>query len=201
MLRFIPVFALTFILSGCATGIAVKKYNPGPATKEAFKQCRGFGCSYLHETRFTPGEWQKVAAIFKKNPARNAEEERKKIGAAIALMERIIGEKTGAKADLGGASMSNKTPYQLDCIDETTNTAHYLGFLDEAGLTKFHERDNPIHRGFFINGWPHNTATIRDRKTGEQFVVDSYYTDNGKEPYILPRNVWTSGWKPPKPKQ
>lgn len=111
-------------------------------------------------------------------------------------MERIIGVKTGTKADMARASMPIKTPYQQDCIDETVNTTHYLGFLHDAGLLKFHTPGLPVHRGYFINGWPHNTASIVDLADQQQYVVDSYYTANGEPPYIMKREVWLGGWRP-----
>lgn len=201
MKNIIVALLCSIAVSGCATGIQVKKYNPGEAKKEAFKQCRGFGCSYLHETRFTDAEWKKVAAIFKNKPARTAKEERSKIASAIGLMERIIGKKTGADADLAEANMTTKTPYQLDCIDETTNTTHYLLFLQDAGLLKFHKEGNPIHRGYFINGWPHNTATIKELSNNQQWAVDSYFSAAGEEPFIVRRDSWLSYWHPGDPQE
>jgi hypothetical protein len=195
---FLSLCAASLTLAACSTGIQVKKYNPGEASRHDFKQCRGFGCTYLHETKFTEAEWKRVVAVFKTKPAKTAEQERSKIAAAIAMMERIIGVKTGASADVGQATMTNKTPHQLDCIDETTNTTHYLSFLEDDGLLKFHRLGNPVHRGYFINGWPHNTATVRELETNAQYVIDSYYRDNGVKPDILPVKTWLSGWKPPK---
>lgn len=55
------------MLGGCATGISIPYYNPGPAKKESFKQCRGFNCHYLVETLFKDSEWKKVEAVFKRN--------------------------------------------------------------------------------------------------------------------------------------
>ena len=99
--------AVCVALSACATGINVKKYNPGNATKEHFKQCRGFGCSYLHETKFTKAEWQKIEAVFKKKPAKTPAEERNKIAEAVGLMERIIGNTA--------CTIDNKTG-STDCV-------------------------------------------------------------------------------------
>jgi hypothetical protein len=70
--------------------------------------------------------------------------------------------------------------------------------MEEAGLLKFHKLGNPIHRGYFINGWPHNTATIRELESNDQYAVDSYYRDNGVKPDIMPADVWLGGWRPPK---
>lgn len=199
MKKILSLLVVCLTVGGCATGINIKKYNPGDATKESFKQCRGFGCSYRVQTGFTQTEWKRVVASMKTKPAKNAAEERTKIAETIALMERIIGPKTGADADIAESSMTSKTPYQLDCIDETTNTTHYLQFLEEEGLLKFYKPGLPIHRGYFINGWPHNTATIRDRATNAQYAVDSYFHESGVKADIMPRDIWLDYWHPGDP--
>lgn len=184
-----------FFLFGCATGIDPNKYNPDKAAREDFKLCHGYSCTYKSETGFTDAEWGSVTALF---PAKDAVEERSKIGQAIATMERFSGVKTGTSADLPMAVSFKENNYQLDCIDETINTTHYVGFLQQAGLLKFHEITEPTHRGYFIDGrWPHNTAVIKEKNSGALFAVDSFYRGNGEEPYIVPRQSWLAGWKPP----
>ncbi len=185
-------------LAGCATGIDTRKYNSDTkADPHAFKICHGYSCTYKTKTGFTKAEWQKIAAPFKK-PAKTPEAERSKIAGAIAQMERIVGKKTGTDQDLPMAGSFKENNNQLDCIDETVNTTQYLTMLQDAGLFKFHERTEPTHRGYFVDGkWPHNTAVIKETKSGKMFVVDAFYKANGEEPYIVPRASWLAGWKPP----
>ncbi len=195
MTRF--VFFAALILSGCATGIDPYKYNQDPAAAESFTLCHGYSCTSKTPTGFTAGEWKQVGAIFAA-PAKTPGAERSKIGRALALMERQIGAKTGTDEDAGAAVTRKTSNHQLDCIDETVNTTHYIGFLQKAGWLKFHEITEPTHRGYFIDGrWPHNTAVIREKETGALWAVDSFYRPNGEEPYILPRADWLAGWRPP----
>lgn len=183
-------------VTGCATGINPAKYNDAPASPQSFVQCHGYSCTTKTQTGFTPQEWKKVSDIFKPAPQNNADE-RLKIGRALALMERQIGAKTGTSVDLPMAGTIKENINQLDCIDETVNTTHYIRFLQDAGLLKFHEITEPTHRGYIIDGrWPHNTAVIREVATGNLYVVDTFYRGNGEEPYILPRDQWLAGWKP-----
>lgn len=192
--------ALTFLclpLAACATGIPITKYNDAPASPESFVQCHGYSCTSKSPTSFTDDEWKDVLGIFKKS-AKTAEEERSKIGQAIALMERQIGAKTGTSEDVGEAVARKTSRLQLDCIDETINTTHYIGFLQKDGLLRFHEITEPTHRGYIVDGtWPHNTAVMREVGNGQLWAVDSFYRSNGEAPYIVPRAAWLAGWRPP----
>lgn len=192
--------ALTFLclpLAACATGIPITKYNDAPASPASFVQCHGYSCTSKSPTSFTDTEWKDVRHVFK-NPPKNAEEERSKIGQAIALMERQIGAKTGTSEDVGEAVARKTSRLQLDCIDETINTTHYIGFLQKDGLLRFHEVTEPTHRGYIVDGtWPHNTAVMREVGNGHLWAVDSFYRSNGEVPYIVPRAAWLGGWRPP----
>lgn len=189
-------------LAGCATGIPVKKYNDLPASPESFMLCHGYSCTKKSEAGFSNAEWNTILAVFSKNPAKDAEAERAKIGRAIALMEQYSGAKTGTDDDDAEAVGIKRNLKQLDCIDETVNTTMYIGFLQKAGVLRFHEGAEPTHRGYLIDGkWPHNTAVIRETGNGALFVVDSFYRKNGEEPHIMPRSTWLAGWKPAGSKQ
>lgn len=200
MVRMKPILLLSALLalSSCATGISPQKYNSDPVSPESFSLCHGYSCTHKSAAGFTPKEWKSIAAIFKTKPAKDAKAERSKIGRAIAKMESYSGSKTQTAQDLPMAVGFKENIYQLDCIDETVNTTHYIQMLQQAGLIRYHEIADPTHRGYFIDGrWPHNTAVVREKTDGALWVVDSFYRANGEEPYILPRSEWLAGWKPP----
>lgn len=187
-----------FFLGGCSTGLPIEKYNAHPASPQSFMLCHGYSCTHKTKAGFSDQEWSKIAAVFKNAPARDSAAERNKLGKAIALMEQYSGAKTGTDDDDGAAVGIKRNGKQLDCIDETVNTTMYVGFLQKAGLLKFHETTDPTHRGYLIDGkWPHNTAVIREKNNNALWVVDSFYRKNGEEPYIVPRADWLAGWKPP----
>ena len=188
---------LVLALAGCATGINPKKYNNAPVTPENFKLCHGYSCTHMAKAGFTAKQWKSIAAIFK-SKSKNAAAERSKIAKAVAKMEQYSGAKTGTDEDLPMAGSIKESDRQLDCIDETINTTNYLTRLQDAKLLKFHEVGLPTHRGYLIDGrWPHNTAVIRQTEGNVLYAVDSFYRTNGDEPYILPRQQWLEGWKPP----
>ncbi len=192
----ISLLCSLLFLSACSTGIPVEKYNALPASPEQFSICHGYSCTYKTKAGFTKVEWNKISTAAK--GAKTPEAERRKIANAISLMEIYTGKKTGTDIDMEAAVSRKSDNYQLDCIDETVNTTQYLKMLQVEKLLKFHETDLPTHRGYLIDGkWPHNTAVIREVKTGKQFVVDSFYRANGGEPYIVTRADWLAGWRPP----
>lgn len=192
------ILFISLFLCACSTGIDTRKYNALSTDTGDFSICHGYGCSHKSLTSFTDKEWRSIAKIFTSSPVKSAAAERSKIGKAIAKMEKISGQKTGTSADLKEAVSFKENIHQLDCIDETVNTTQYIAMLQKAGLLKFHERAEPAHRGYLIDGrWPHNTAVLREVKGGTLWAIDSFYRANGEEPYIVPREDWLSGWKPP----
>ena len=161
-------------------------------TRQDFNVCHGYGCQSLENVSISNNEWVKVRALFAKRP-QNAEEERKRISLAIALLERIVGPKAGFEGDLGGAKYLGKSG-QLDCIDESANTTSYLTFLRNDGLVTFHDIGKPVIYGnLLLNDWPSNSATIVERGSGNQYTVDSFWHNNGSEPEILPVYLWSTG--------
>jgi len=43
---------------------------------------------------------------------------------------------------------------------------------------------------------PHTTAVIQEKSNFEKYAVDSWYQDNGEDPFIVPLANWKAGWKP-----
>jgi hypothetical protein len=69
--------------------------------------------------------------------------------------------------------------------------------LRKEGLIRFHEVRGPAHRGFLIDGkWPHVATVIIEKESGDAFVVDSWFLDNGYPAFVIPYKDWSAGWKP-----
>ena len=192
---------LLCVLPGCSKAPLNLEYFASPydeSPQTGFYVCRAYGCYIQTPTKFNEEEWQSVTAFLQK-PAPNASEERKQLAQSIARIEELIGQKIGTHRDVGGATMRGHGPYQLDCIDETVNTAKYLRFITAENLLRFHDIGEPARRGTFIDGaWPHNTAVVVERETGASYAIDSWFYDNGKPPAIVPLEEWLAGWKPEK---
>lgn len=185
-------------LAGQAYDNLFRLYDyPKTLSRNAVPVCFHHGCESVKRIDLSNAHWQQLSAHFFPEAA-NAAEERKQIRNAIAEMERIAGVLAGTSNDIAGdlASFGTLEP-QMDCIDESSNTTTYLTLFEQARLLRWHSVEPVAHRGYlFFGGWPHYTALIRDNQTGEQWVVDSWFRDNGVYPDIVDLDTWKDGWKP-----
>ena len=162
-----------------------------------FSMCHAQGCKEVEQLSLTQQEWQKISQYFHP-PADSAAAERSQIAKAIAKFEQIVGLKTDTSQDKAGLFEHMGSYGQLDCIDESTNSTIYLLILQKQNLLKWHEPMDHVTRGFFIFGWPHSSAAMREINTQQknEYAVDSWFEDNGKPPHIIPLSTWRDGWEP-----
>lgn len=163
-------------------------------TWQRFSVCYDNGCRSLDYVSLTPQQWEELCALFVPL-AETAAEERRRVRAAIALMEKFVGNVTGTWQDKGGTFNFGRTG-QMDCIDGSINTSLYLTMFYEYGLLRHHRVHDRATRGWFFFGWPHTTAVMREDARGALWAVDSWFLDNGDPPFILPLDVWKNGWEP-----
>lgn len=163
-------------------------------TWQRFSVCYDNGCRSLDTVSLTRQQWEELRALFVP-PAENAAEERRRVRAAVALMEKFVGNVTGTWRDKGGTFNFGDTG-QMDCIDESINTSLYLTMFYNHGMLRHHRVDDRATRGWFFFGWPHTTAVLREDARASLWAVDSWFLDNGEPPFILPLDVWKKGWKP-----
>ena len=164
-----------------------------------FSMCHAQGCKEVEQLSLSKTEWQQIAQYFNP-PAESANAERIQIAHAISKFEQIVGIKTDTTHDKAGLFEHMGSYGQLDCIDESTNTTTYLHILQKQGLLKWHEPMDHVTRGFFIFGWPHSSAAMKEINTPQknEYAVDSWFEDNGKPPHIILLSTWRSGWEPEK---
>ena len=160
--------------------------------------CSGYNCNFKKQIKFEAEDVEYIRSIFVMRDSRSPYEERQMIASAIATMETITGEIVGTKNDKGGVLeneyIGDKT--KQDCVDESATTTSYLNFLIEHELIFLHEIVVPQSRGALIDGrWPHFSAVIRDKTTKKQYVVDSWFRDNGKPPVIMELQDWVFDWR------
>ncbi|MCL5800957.1 MAG: hypothetical protein M1283_00190 [Gammaproteobacteria bacterium] len=183
-----PVLADTFVRPDIIT-------DPTPAR---FSVCSEHTCQHVTVVGLQPEQWQRERRLFLPPPL-DAVQERERIPQAIALMEVMVGPLTGTEHDKGRNFQGVGVAGQMDCIDESTNTTTYLTMLLKDGLLKWHSVEDRATRGFFIFGWPHTTAVIREAGSDALFAAESWFLDNGAEPFIVPLAMWAQGWEPPEP--
>lgn len=163
---------------------------------ERFQHCRGYGCRFIDDVSLDQDEWNEITSVFTP-PAETPADERTKISFAIGNFEQIVGVKTGTDEDVHGTFMK-LGDNQMDCVDESTNTTVYLSMLENAGLLHFHKLEQPNARWPLVHAgrWPHQTAVISETATGEHYVVDSWFFDNGAPAQVVDLKTWKDGWKP-----
>lgn len=186
------------LLGACASGqgMPMAKYAQPEASPHGFDVCHSYSCTQRSRVELSEAEWTGVLRPFK-TASKSAKAERVKIAKAVAEIETLVVKNTGITPDRAEANTVRDGKYQMDCIDETVNTDRYLGFLEDAGVLKFHEKAEPLHRGFFVDGkWPHNTAAVAEIDGGAVYAIDSYYHDNGVKVEIVPKATWVQGWRP-----
>lgn len=150
--------------------------------------CWDYGCDQRRQVTLPGTDWRAIRALFSPAPV-DAAAERNRIARAIARFERATGRLIGTSADLGGNVAGSGRPYQMDCIDESRNTDGYLRVLAARGLLRWHEVGKRRKRAPWLLD-QHWTAVIRERGGGTAWVVDSWFLDNGKRPYIQPLDAW-----------
>jgi len=166
--------------------------EPDPSN---FSVCHEHGCATVDQIALGDYEWRSIRRIFARTSTSPAQE-RDRIAHAIANFETVVGKRTGTWNDKGGDLKGLGQDGQMDCIDESTNTTTYLRIMQSAGLLRWHVVEDRATRGWFLFGWPHTTAVIRDTRSDQLYAVDSWFEDNGKPPHIVPLKQWKDGWEP-----
>ncbi|HEU5338048.1 MAG TPA: hypothetical protein VFU39_02070 [Sulfuricaulis sp.] len=185
--------SLVFLLAGQGIAFSAQEtdliQNPDPAH---FNICFNHGCQGLADVRLTPEQWGKIRQLFAPKSV-SPQQERERIAQAVGKLETLVGRLTGIDNDRGGSLAGLWLRNQMDCVDESTNTHHYLVMLYNDGLLKYHEPVD-IARRFRPYLYQHYSAVIKETVTQKLYAVDSWFLDNGKPPIILPLSLWKQGW-------
>jgi len=173
----------------------LEQYDMADPHPSNFAICYGYGCRKSAQVQLSAAQWVRVRDVFSPMPT-DAASERACIALAIGAMESIVGPLTGTDVDIGGSLQGAFRKNQMDCEDEAVNTCTYLIMMQDDGLITYHDIYKPTMRGFMLKGWPHVAAVLKDKQTGESFVVDSWFEDNGHPAHVVPYKQWKAGWRP-----
>ncbi|MBY6112859.1 hypothetical protein KUW09_07040 [Mameliella alba] len=162
--------------------------DPRPA---AFQICGSHNCNKRVPVSLAPAEWAQAKAPLASFP-RSAKAERRALAETLRRLEVIVGHKTGYDSDKAGSTLQLGVKAQ-DCVDEMVNTAVYLKMLDDAGLLRFHRPGQRVTLGFMTREfWTHTVASIFQKDTGQEFIVETWAVDFGETPYIMDRKAWAA---------
>lgn len=200
-----------FVFGGALAGCTYDRSGPPamhladwksePPRGNTITVCSAYGCQKRSRVMISQAELQEIIKLMKKvKKSSSPYEERRAVAYAVGLLERQVGEKIGTKADRPGMDYAaSGDPTQQDCVDEATNTTAYLMFLDNKGLIKQHTVEHPISKGNLLKGtlqgspvkyWPHWTAVLKEKETGEKYAVDSWIHENGENPAVVKLEEW-----------
>ena len=202
-LRYLVIISL--FISGCAAQQTVSS-SPNrwlqhhglapPTVGQPVQLCTNFGCETKGFASFSNADLLSITALFN---AQNmtAVEERESISKATGMMETITGPELNTLYDQPANEFSLfGKGNQLDCIAESGNSSAYLLLIEQLNLLRHHTVTGIAHRGLFTLNAPHNSASIQETSSGQYFVVDSWFSANGKPAWVTPLAVWETGARP-----
>jgi hypothetical protein len=189
------VFHVLLLSHAHAAGEAARSWFAGQGfaapTATQIIACHGYGC--VRRTPISVGSaWFSQAAALLKGGSGSAQAERDALRQVMQIYTGTLASAFGGRRDEPrsppGLSGQNG---QMDCLDTTANTTSLLLILQEAGLLAYHRVAHPQSRGLFLDGrYPHFTAVIEDRRTGERWAVDPWTSGPGQKPDVLTLQRW-----------
>jgi hypothetical protein len=162
-----------------------------PPSAERLTVCYGFVCRRRYVFDFQTADRKKLTEILATGRA-SPEAERKAVQQAVAWFDRRLGPIIGTDARIAYADFRYfDDKHNFDCYDTSRNTTSLLLVLQEWGLLRHHTVADPRYRGnFLVLQTPHNTAVLRDRVTGKNWVVDMWTKGYGQLPDVMPVEQW-----------
>ncbi|MCU7836320.1 MAG: hypothetical protein KZQ83_13845 [gamma proteobacterium symbiont of Taylorina sp.] len=153
--------------------------------------CYNYSCRKKDVIYIAEQDIQLIQNIFNMTLAEknNAHDERMAIAESIAFFEKLAGKQTPVYNDRGKNYNDGLLPGRMDCIDETVNTVHYLQFIANLNVLKWHSIEAPLYRSPWFIG-QHWSAHIKDISSGKSYAVDSWEKDNGSPAIVQEVGKW-----------
>lgn len=155
--------------------------------------CYNYGCARSAEVKLRGPELSRINMLFAWIDG--AEGERQAISLAIGLFQFFAGQQTPTFRDRGYNIPDEGVDGRMDCIDHAHNTSAYLRLMEEHGWLRFHRILEPVKRAPLIFN-EHWSARIAEKESGTEFVVDSWFFDNGHPAAIFTLEEWMKGAEP-----
>lgn len=164
-----------------------------PAHAERIEICYNYGCATRAGITLTDDDLAEVEHLFQRMSGVHSE--RDAIARAIGLLESMAGRQTPTFRDKGRNVNDDDVEGRMDCIDHAHNATAYLRLLEEKGWLRFHRVLQPARRApLLVN--EHWAAQIMEKSSGQPFVVDSWFFDNGRPAAIFTLDDWLGGAEP-----
>ena len=162
-----------------------------PPTASQMMVCYGFVCRLRFFLYFSPAERGTLTSIMARGKA-SAADERRALQQAFVWFDHRVGREVGTNRRVARADFRNRDDdHNFDCYDTTRNAVSLLLVLREWGLLRHHTISDPIHRAKLLFGQtPHNTAVIKEKIGGKEWVVDMWTTKFGQVPDVMTAEKW-----------
>jgi hypothetical protein len=153
--------------------------------------CYGFVCRLRTHLYFTPADRRALTDILNKGRG-SAEAERRAVQQAVQWLDRRMGPILNTTKRVARADFRHRDDdHNYDCYDTTRNAVSLLLVLREWNLLRHHTISDPQYRGRWLIGQtPHNTAVLKDTKTGVEWAVDLWTKAYGELPDLMPVEKW-----------
>ena len=177
------------LLASCVTPVRLLPSSVSP-TPDGVPVVWGWGRRHHAVISIPPEDWEHIRTLFHP-PTDTPAAEREQVALAVRRLEQIAGEQTPIRYDAPGNQMPDVGLGQCDCVDESSNTTTWLALLRGADLLKWHDVMRPICRSAM-----HWSAALRDRTTGETWMIDTWEGANGDPPLVLELEPWSRRHSP-----
>jgi hypothetical protein len=193
-------------LSACVSGggsdprIHYAHFDAEPPQGNRITVCHAYTCKVQTPYTFSKSDIAEIKSVMARTKrADTPAEERRAIAYAIANIETKIGKKLGIKDRAGMQFTASGDPEQLDCVDVATNTTSYLLVMQANGLIKYHTVEGTMSKENLAKGiaqlnpvkyWPHWSAVIKDKQSGQKYAVDRWPFDQGENPAVQKVEEW-----------
>jgi hypothetical protein len=193
-------------LSACVYGrgddpsIMYNSFDAEPPRGNRVTVCHAYTCQMQTPYTFSQQDLAAIRAVMAKTKrADTPYEERRAIAYAIAYIDVKVGNTLGIHDKAGMQFSASGDPTQMDCVDVATNTTSYLLVMQSNGMIKYHTVEGTMSKDSLIKGvthlnpvayWPHWSAILKDKQTGQKYAVDRWPFDQGENPAVVKVEDW-----------
>jgi hypothetical protein len=165
---------------------------PGPSiADESARVCYNYGCNAEATVMFPESRIEQYGALLE--IAADEPAEREALGLVIGRMHAFAGGQSPIWSDRGGDSDDDEVDGRMDCLDHSVTTSNFIALLERRGLLRFHALMPPSQRGMI---WQHWSARVASKASEREYMVDSWFYDNGRPAVVMERDTWMAGADP-----
>lgn len=191
--------------------LALAALSGAARAEEKLTLCYEYGCAAEAEIHYSDGQLASIKRLL--DGAENAARERSRLAVAVGVLYAWAGRQSPISNDRGGDYADEGVVGRMDCIDHAQSTTRLLRMIEIRGWLRFHKVLEPVRRNLYLVT-QHFSAAVEElaattRGTtpvalaapaadgrSAQFVIDSWFYDNGWPAVVLPLEDWKNGAGP-----